>query len=72
MDHGRGPLCMVRVHGSTPMVGLFEKISFENLGPLTRCKPNVDQENDHAPKSECANFFLNTCPKRAVLKNIQV
>ena len=26
---------------------------------------------DHAPKSGCADFF-NICPKRAVLKNIQV
>jgi hypothetical protein len=30
------------------------------------------EKNDHAPKSKCADFFYNICPKRAVLKNIQV
>jgi hypothetical protein len=32
--------------------------------------PREDKENDHAPKSEGADFF-NTCPKRAVLKKFK-
>ena len=48
----------------------LKKSIYKAFGPLTRCKLNVDQEeqpctkrNDHAPKSECAGFFFNICPK---------
>ena len=37
--HERGPFLMVRVHGP-----ISQKINFGILGPLTRCKPNVNQE----------------------------
>ena len=46
----------------------FLKNQFQSLGPLTRCKLNVNQENDHAPINECAYIFFQTYPKMAVLK----
>jgi hypothetical protein len=48
---------MVQVHGPTSNGPTSLKISFESLGPLTRCKLNVEQEEWHAPKSECVGFF---------------
>jgi len=43
-DYGKWPLSMVQLHGPIYMVKLHKKKSFESLGPLTRCKLNVDQE----------------------------
>ena len=43
-DHGRGSISIVRVHGPISMVRLLKKKFFESLGPLTRCKLNVHQE----------------------------
>ena len=45
----------------------FFKSIYKAFGPLTRCKPNVDQKEWPCTKSERANFF-NICPKRAILE----
>ena len=41
------------------------------LSPSLGVNQMWTKKNDHAPKSEGVDFF-NTCPKRAVLKKIQV
>ena len=48
------------------MVWVLKKLIYKAIGPLTRCRPNVDQGNDHATRSGCA-AFCNISPKRAVL-----
>jgi hypothetical protein len=44
-------------HGPTSMIQFLRETIYIAFGPLTRCKPNVDQD-DHTPKSECASFSL--------------
>jgi hypothetical protein len=39
---------------------------YKAFGPLTKCKPSVTKNNDHAPKIECV--FSNICAKREVSK----
>ena len=38
------PYSAVRVHGVHFMVQVLKKLIYKAVGPLTRCKPNVDQE----------------------------
>jgi hypothetical protein len=38
------PYSPVRVHGLHFMVRVLKKMIYKAVGPLTRCKPNVDQE----------------------------
>ena len=38
------PYSVVRVHGLHFMVRVLKKLIYKAVGPLTRCKPNVDQE----------------------------
>ena len=48
----------------------FHGHSYENLkplGPSLGVNRMWTKRNDHAPKSECVDFF-NICPKRAVLE----
>ena len=66
-DHGRWPFPMARLHGPTFMVRFLGKSIYKAFGPLTRCKPNVNQEEWSCTKSECVDFFI-ICPKRVVLK----
>jgi hypothetical protein len=40
-----------------PWPDFLTKSIYKAFGLFTRCKPNVDQEDDHAPKSECADFL---------------
>ena len=50
MDHEVGPWKMVRVFPLSNFHGRFlNKSIYKAFGPLTKCKPHVDQE-------ECANF----------------
>ena len=39
LSHDKWPLYMVTLHGQ-----IYEKCKLIAFGPLTRCKPNVDQE----------------------------
>ena len=57
-DHGRWPLSMVRLH---------EKLVLRALDPSIGVNQIWTKKNDHAPKSEGADFF-NTCPKTAILR----
>ena len=70
-DHGRWPFSFVRLDGPTYMLRFLKKSIYKAFGPLTGWKANVGQKNDHAPKSECVDFF-NICLRKAILKNIQV
>ena len=70
-DHGRWPLSMVRVHGLISMVRLHKKLVLRALGPSLGMNQMWTKKNDHAPKNDGADFF-DTCPKRAILKEIQV
>ena len=54
---------MVQLDGPTSMVCFLEKSIYKAFGPLTRCT----KRNDHAPKSERADF-LNTFPKMSILR----
>ena len=46
----------------------FKKNQFAKpLGPSLGVNRMWIERNDHAPKSECADFF-NICPKRVILK----
>ena len=58
MDHGRGPFPMVRVHGPTSMVQLLKTLVLKALGPSLGVNRMWTKKNDHAPKSECVDFFL--------------
>ena len=42
--HGRWPFPKVRLHGPTSVVQFLKKPIYKAFGPLTTCKPNVDQE----------------------------
>ena len=57
MDHKVGPwkmvVLVVQVYGPTSY-----KINFESFGPLTRCKPNVDQEQWPCTKKWMCWFFF--------------
>ena len=53
IDHEVGPWEMAFFRGPTSMVRFLKKQFCKAFGPLTRCKPSVD----HAPKSECVEFF---------------
>jgi hypothetical protein len=45
MDHEVRPWKMAYFHGPTSMVWFFKKPPIHKVfGSLTRCKPNVDQE----------------------------
>ena len=47
----------------------FFKINFESFGLLTRCKPNVDQEERPCTKKwKCWYFFSKLCPKKRIYK----
>jgi len=70
-DHGRWPLSMVWVHRPTSIVRLHKKNSFESLGPLTRCKPNVDQEEWPCTKKWMC-WILIHAQKGDLWKKIQV
>ena len=71
MDHRGWPFFMVRLDGPTSMVRFLKNSIYKAFGPLTRCRPNVDQEESSCTKSECDDF-LNICPKMTILKIIQV
>ena len=57
-DHARWPYFMVRY--------LKDQYT-KSLGPSLGVNRLWTKMNDHAPKSECADFF-NICRKRAILK----
>jgi hypothetical protein len=54
------------------VVQLLKKSVLKVLGPSLGVNQMWTKKNDHAPKIEFADMFLNTCPKRAFLKKIQV
>ena len=60
MDHEVGPWKVVVFHGQTSFHEpiYWNKSIYKAFGALTRCKPNVDQEE--CTKSECIDFF-NIC-----------
>ena len=60
---------MFQLDGPTSMVWFLEKWIYKAFGPLTRCKPNVDQEEWPCIKKWMCWFFWNTRPKRVVLKD---
>ena len=61
MVHEVGSWKMAFVNGPTSWYDFrgitLKKISFESFGLLTKCKPNVDQEEWACTKNECAGFF---------------
>ena len=62
---------MVRVYGPTSMVQLLKKSISKALGPSLGVNRIWTKKNDHAPQSECVDFFkINIYPKRAFLKKI--
>ena len=48
---------MVRVHGPTFIIRLHIKIVLKALGPSLGVNRMWTKKNDHAPKSECVDFF---------------
>ena len=44
-------------HGPTSMVWFLKKLVYKAFGPLTRCKPNVDQEEWPCTKKWMCSFF---------------
>ena len=78
MGHEVIPRKMIFSHGPTwwsKFCGLvFENI---NLQSLINCRSlGVNQlwtkrNDDHAPKSECVDYFLNICPKESVLEKLK-
>jgi hypothetical protein len=60
MDHEVGPWKMAFVNGPTSL-----KIVLRALGPSLGVNRMSTKKKDHAPKSECADFFY-TCPKRGI------
>lgn len=71
-DHGRWPSCMVWRDGPNSMVRFLikKKRSIYNaFGPLSRCKPNVDQQEWPCTKKSMCCFFINICLKHAVLRS---
>ena len=54
-----------------PWSDLKKKQCAKPLGPSLGVNRMWTKWNyDHAPKSECVDFFFNICPKRAVLRQI--
>ena len=66
-DHVRCTFSMVPLGGPTLVVRFIENAFFETLGPSLGVNRTWTKGNDHAPKSECADFF-SICPKMAVLE----
>ena len=58
LDHGRWPFSMVWFDGLTSMVWFLTKINYKAFGPLTWCKPHVDQEEWPCIKKWMCWFFL--------------
>ena len=54
-----GPSSWSNFHGP-----IFLNISFESMGPLTKCNLMWTKNNDHAPKSECVDFFFKYMSKK--------
>ena len=61
MTFVNGPSSWLDFHGPTS-----QRISFESLGPLTWCKPNVDQEEWPCTREWMWRFFKNM-PKKGNL-----
>ena len=59
---------MYRVHGPTSMVRLLKKIVLKALDPSLGVDQMWIKKNDHAPKSECAEFFLIHAQKGVILE----
>jgi hypothetical protein len=54
-----------------PWSNFFKKSTYKAFGPLTRCKPNVDQEGiDHAPKVDVLIFEY--MPKKGSFEKKQI
>ena len=62
-DHGRQHFSMVQL----PLYDFWKKQFTKPLGPSLGVNQMWTKRKNHAPKSECADFF-NICPKKAVLK----
>ena len=60
---------MVRVHDLTSMVQLLKKLVLKALGPLLVVNRMRTKKNDHAPKSECTDFFPYSSKKGSFEKN---
>ena len=69
MNHEVGPWNIVRPDGPTCMIQFCTKSNYKAFGPLTRCKPNVDQEEWPCTKTMNVLIFLNIS-KRAIMKII--
>ena len=50
-----------------PWSDFLKLLVLKTLGPSPRVNWMWIKKNDYALESECADFFLNTCPKRAML-----
>ena len=70
-DHGRGFFSMVRVHAPTFMVRLLKKSVLKALGPSLGVNRMWTKKNDHASKSECADFFLIRAQKGQFKKKFE-
>ena len=69
MDHEVGPWKMAFFHDLTSWSNFHGPISWKiNLQSLTRCKPDVDQEEWPCTKTWMCGFFFYICPKKVVLK----
>ena len=68
-DHGRWPSLMVRLGCPTFMIRFFPKPLYRFFGPLTTCKPNVDQEEWPCTKKWMCWLFLIHAQKGQFWKN---
>ena len=68
LDHGKWPIPMVQLDGPTPMIQFLKMINLQSLLGLSLVNQIWTTRNDHAPKSDCVDFF-DLCPKKDYKKN---
>ena len=75
VDYEVGPWKMAFFLGpiswSTFIVRFLEKPTYKAFGPLTRWKPNVDQEEWPCIKKWMCSFFLIYAPKKVILEKFK-
>jgi hypothetical protein len=67
MEHEVGSWKVALVNGPSSMIRLHKNLVLRALGLSLGVNRMWTKNNDHAPKSEGADFF-NTCPIRAILR----
>jgi hypothetical protein len=59
-----------QVYGPIFIGRLCKSLVLKALGHPVGVNRMWTKKNDHAPKTECADLFFNTCPKSALLKKL--